>query len=235
MATVSGSPSGPATLEYLDEKEWEQSRFYQAGLLEAKDLWQWDLLVSPVTKSYPFTLTQVSPSSTAAHLTVWLQGASNFEADPDHHLRVMVNGAPVGEVSWDGKTEKAITAELLPGILQEGANTLSLENVGDTAAAYSMVFLNRFALRYPRLLVAENGQIQGTFSDSGVATVSGLDVSASGQNLAGINEGIRLAHNLGKVFFGGEWTAPGSTPEPGYYHPGHFQYENRDLVCTARR
>jgi hypothetical protein len=52
---------------------------------------------------------------------------------------------------------------------------------------------------------------------------SGLDVSASGQNLAALNEGIRLAHNIGRVFYGGEWTPAGSTPVPGYYHPGHFQ------------
>lgn len=51
---------------------------------------------------------------------------------------------------------------------------------------------------------------------------SGLDVTASGQNLAGSNEGIRLAYNLGRVFYAGAWTPASSTPSPGYYHPGHF-------------
>jgi hypothetical protein len=52
---------------------------------------------------------------------------------------------------------------------------------------------------------------------------SGLDVSVSGQGLD-INEGIRLAHNLGKVFYINQWTAPNVPPEPpSYYHPGHFQ------------
>jgi hypothetical protein len=178
MALVNGAPGGPATLEYLDLKAWEQNRYYQAGLLEAPDLWQWDLLVSPVTKSYPFTLDQLSPSSTAAHLAVWLQGASDFEADPDHHLRLSINGIPVGEASWDGKTEKVIEAEVLPGILQEGANTLSVENAGDTPAAYSMAFLNRFTLRYPRRLVAENGRIHGSFGESGAAEVAGIAAPA---------------------------------------------------------
>jgi len=174
MASQSAAPGGPATLEYLDPKDWEQNRIYQAGLLDAGDLWQWDLLVSPATKSYPFTLAHLSRSSTAARLSVWLQGASDFEAEPDHHVRVFVNGTQVGEASWDGKTEKAVEAELGPGILQEGANTLSLENVGDTPADYSMVFLNRFSLRYPRRLLAENGQLQGSFTESGTAEVGGL-------------------------------------------------------------
>ena len=51
---------------------------------------------------------------------------------------------------------------------------------------------------------------------------SGLDVSVSGQNISGLSEGIRLAYNLGKVFYIDQWTAAGSTPELGYYHPGKF-------------
>ena len=174
MPLVAASPSGPATAEYLDRKQWEENRFYQAGLLDAPDLWQWDLLVSPATKSYPFTLGQLSLSSTPARLTVWLQGASDFEADPDHHVRVLVNGTVVGEAMWDARTEREIEAEVLPGILQEGANTLSLESVGDTGASYSMVFLNRFSLDYPRALVAEGGSLAGVWNESGAAEVSGL-------------------------------------------------------------
>ena len=63
-----GLPAVPPLPEYLDSREWEENRYYQAGLLEAPDLWQWDLLVSPVTRSYPFTLSQLATSSTAAHL-----------------------------------------------------------------------------------------------------------------------------------------------------------------------
>jgi len=174
MPVFSGAPSGPPTSEYQDEMEWEKDRFYQAGLLEAPDLWLWDLLVSPTTKSYPFTLSQVSPGATPARLKVWLQGASDFEADPDHHVRVSLNGQVVGEASWDAKVERVIEVEVDPGILQEGANTLSLENVGDTPASYSMVFLNRFSLTYPRRLVAEGGFLQGAWNESGTAAISGL-------------------------------------------------------------
>lgn len=53
--------------------------------------------------------------------------------------------------------------------------------------------------------------------------VSGLEVSVQGQNLAPVNEGLRLAYNIGRVFYGGEWTPAGMTPSPGYFHPGHFQ------------
>src|SRR5262249_13187126 len=76
--------------------------------------------------------------------------------------------------SWNGQTPRLIEAEVAAGILVEGQNSLSVENVGDTAAAYSMVFLNKFALSYPRELRGDDGQLTGTFAVSGTADVSGL-------------------------------------------------------------
>lgn len=67
-----------------------------------------------------------------------------------------------------------MTLSLLPGILHEGENELSVENLGDTGAAYSMVFLDRFALTYPRRPVADSGWFRGTFRDAGNAVVEGL-------------------------------------------------------------
>jgi hypothetical protein len=174
MPVVSGTPTGPPATEYVATRVFEENRFYQAGLLEAKELWQWDLLVSPVSKSYPFTISAPAPSTRLARVRAWLQGASDFEADPDHHLRLLVNGNVVGEAFWDGKTERLIEGEVLPGVLVEGTNTLSLENVGDTGAAYSMVFLNRYEVSYPRQLLAEAGKLEGAFPDSGAVEVVGL-------------------------------------------------------------
>ena len=113
----------------------------------------------------PSPSTSVDPAR-PGRLKVWLQGGSDFEADPDHHVRVSLNGSFVAEASWDGKREQVIEADLGPGILQEGANTLSLENVGDTAAAYSMVFLNRFEVTAPTAAVAEAGTARGTLHRS---------------------------------------------------------------------
>ena len=53
-------------------------------------------------------------------------------------------------------------------------NVLEIENVGDTGAEYSMVLLDRFTVRYPRLPIAADGYLEGTWSDSCVASVSGL-------------------------------------------------------------
>ncbi len=174
MPDSAAAPSGEPTTFYMKHVEQEQNRYYQAALMEAPDRWLWDLLFAPVTKSYPFEVSALASTTQISSLSVWLQGVSDFEADPDHHVRVYVNGSLVGESSWDGKGSRRIDVELLPGVLVEGENRLEVENVGDTGAAYSMVMLDRFALSYPRVPMAESGELQGEWKESGVAAVSGL-------------------------------------------------------------
>jgi hypothetical protein len=174
MSVQNAAPWGSSAPYYWQLGRWEQNRYYQAGLLEAPDLWLWDTLVSPVVKDYSFTLSSLAPSTEPARLVIELQGSSDFEASPDHHVRASVNGTFIGEASWDGKLPQRIDSELPAGVLREGDNVLQLENVGDTGAAYSMVFLNRFALTYARLPASEEGRLQGSWTSSGTAEIVGL-------------------------------------------------------------
>jgi hypothetical protein len=175
MSLLSASPTGAATLDYDVRRSFETNRLYQAALLEAPDLWLWDLLVSPLSRSRSFTVTGLASSSRPSRVRVWMQGASDFPADPDHHVRLSVNGNLVAEASWDGKREQLIEGDVPPGILVEGANTLTLRNVGDTGASSSLVFLNRYEVRYPRRLQGENGRLEGDFAEGGVAELTGLE------------------------------------------------------------
>ncbi len=171
-------PLGEAALSYRREMEREENRLYQAGLVDAPDLWLWDVLFAPATKSYPFEVANLAHPADGSRLSVWLQGASDFDADPDHHLRAYVNGSLVGELRWEGKEPGEIVAELLPGILRDGGNVLELESVSDTGAPYSMVFLDRFSVEYPRRLLGDAGRLEGTWTESGTATVSGVGSAA---------------------------------------------------------
>src|SRR5262249_8122878 len=157
MGTVSAAPTGPATSYYFPTLDVEQNKTYQSGLVDAPDLWLWEVLVSPVVKSYPFTIDQLASTAEPGQLRVELQGASDFDVSPDHHVRVSVNGVALGEATWDAKTPRTISAPIPQGVLVEGGNTLQVENVGDTPAAYSMVILDRFSVSYPRVPSGANG------------------------------------------------------------------------------
>ncbi|HEY7700333.1 MAG TPA: C25 family cysteine peptidase, partial [Vicinamibacteria bacterium] len=173
MPVVSTTPTGnPLSLAWQQEDR-EENRYYQAGLLESEDLWFWDLLFAPVTRSYSFELTALPSTSEPAGVSVWLQGVSDFDSSPDHHLRLRVNGTFLLESMLEGKGSLKMTAEIPAGVLREGENSLEIENVGDTEASYSMVMLDRFQVSYPRRLVPNAGRLEGTFRESGVAEVEG--------------------------------------------------------------
>ena len=45
----------------LHEASFETNRFYQAGLLEAPDIWLWDFVVGGMSKTLPFHLEGLDP------------------------------------------------------------------------------------------------------------------------------------------------------------------------------
>jgi hypothetical protein len=187
MERGSAEPAGGVPLSsYLHRVENEENHLYQAALLKAEDLWFWDVLVAPVVKEYAFDVEGLALSSELARVSVRLQGASDFVEDPDHHVRIGVNGLVIAEEWFEGKEPFLLDATLPIGALHDGENRLSIENVGDTGASYSMVMLDGFAVTYSRRPVAESGRLEGDFAGSGDVEVSGvskahvLDVTDAG-------------------------------------------------------
>jgi len=178
MPIASAAPAGKPLVESWASSDFEEDRYYQAGLLEAPDLWLWDVIPSPSVKSFPFSVSSLGSMNGDAKLEVWLQGASDFPESPDHHARVFVNGTLVGEDSWDGKAPRRLERALPVGVVREGENSLEIENVGDTGALYSMFFLDRFGVGYARLAIASDGVALGTWFESGTAEVSDIGADA---------------------------------------------------------
>ncbi|HEY7697147.1 MAG TPA: C25 family cysteine peptidase, partial [Vicinamibacteria bacterium] len=172
MPVLDGSPSGAPVGSLIGRVEREENHYYQAGLLDAPSIWLWDVLVSPSSKDFAFTIRDGVPDE--AQLEVFLQGASGFEGAPDHRVLLSVNGFPVGESVWDGMAPMRFEAPLPAGVLRDGENQLSIENAGSAAAPYSMVFLDRFTVTYRRRAVAEIGSLEGRFDESGTVAVDAL-------------------------------------------------------------
>jgi hypothetical protein len=147
MDVVNGSQDAAF---YIENVERHENRIYQAGLVDAPDVWLWDVLFAPETKSFDFEVRDLAGVPNISELELWLQGTSDAAGVVDHHIRVSINGTFVDERRWDGKSAEKLEAGLGLGVLREGVNTLEIENVGDTGAPYSMVMLDRFRIRYPR-------------------------------------------------------------------------------------
>jgi hypothetical protein len=208
MPVRSASPSGEATSFYWEAIEQEENRLYYSTLLAAPEPWLWSMLFAPARQSFPFEVSDLASVGEPACLEVWLQGASDFNASPDHHVRLYVNGGLVGETSWDGKLPHALEAEVW---LQEGTNQLEIENVGDTEASYSMVLLDRFRVTYPRLPRGMDGRLEGQWSESGTAELAGLSwgsvvLDTSGEepvwlsDLQSAGDGLRFRVESGRSY-----------------------------------
>ena len=169
MDDVALAPRGEPVAFLWHRMEREENRYYQAGLVDAPDVWLWELLFAPETKSFPFTVDGLAGATEDSRITVRLQGVSDLPENPDHHVRAFVNGYLVGELSWDGKRAVTLEGAIPPGVLHAGENVLRLENVGDTQASYSMVMLDGFDVVYPRA-----GETSGVSPRDGVATMSGF-------------------------------------------------------------
>ena len=153
-------------------RSFETNRFYQPGLLDAPDPWLWDALASGATRVESFPLAGVSASGTA-ELDVFLQGASESGNPVDHHVSVSLNGVPVGDAQFAGKTPYRTSLSLPASLLREGTNDLSLTNVADTGVS-SLVFLDRFVLVHPQASSLASGRLEGTWPESGAVSVSGV-------------------------------------------------------------
>jgi len=156
-------------------RSFEQNTNYLPALLNARDLWFWDIgLLAPNGRDYPFPLSSPSAAAGSAVLSLDLHGGTDAaRVDPDHQVRIFVNGVPVGEARWDGLNPFHFESSFDASILTE-ANALRLENLDTTGAFDSVVYLDRFSVQYPHALAAAAGRLEGRAPSSGRVEAAGF-------------------------------------------------------------
>ena len=157
------------------ERSFETDAIYLPALLEARDLWVWDYgLGGGQGASYPFTLDSPVLAPETARLSVDLQGGSDTETDPDHHVLAFVNGSLVGDVRFDGMVPHTLALDFPSSLLLEGENSLRLENGGDTGSTASFVYLDRFSIEVPQAIAPVAGVVEGRAAQPGRATMDAV-------------------------------------------------------------
>ena len=176
MGVVQAIPQGASLVKpSTGQAQFETNRLYQAGLLEAPDVWLWEALVSGASRTKEFALSGVDTGSVeSSRVIVHLQGGSESGATADHHVSVTVNGSVVGETRFSGKRPYRMDVAVPASVLREGTNAITLVNAGDTGVS-SLVFLDRFTVEYPQRPEAHAGVFEGEWSEDGTAEVTGLN------------------------------------------------------------
>lgn len=142
MTQRSVAPLGTAqATSFPSVQRFEENKVYRSALPMQSDVdhWYWGQMfvlnqTMVPTLTVPFTIAHVLPSGAATiALRLW-GGSADSRVAPDHHLRVSVNGAAIGDVRWDGAVPALGTLTFDQALLHSGQNTLSLHTPGDTGA-----------------------------------------------------------------------------------------------------
>ncbi len=156
----------------------EENHLYEALALDNDhaDPWFWHKISRGQVVEIPFALPEVADVPAQLHLQLWGQTHSPDTPD-DHDLDVRVNGQPVETIRWDGPTHYETTITLLPGLLHEGENTITLSNETPGAVLLDIMLLNWLKLDVPVAPTAVKDTL--TFHTTGDMTIGLANFSTS--------------------------------------------------------
>ena len=152
-------------------------------------------------------------------LEVRLAGLTDFPADPDHHIRVAVNGQVVGERIFEGATVQTLELALPAGLLVPGANEVAITAPGETEAQFDISLIDTLALEYPAALaVSDNRLVMPQLEGQARYTLSGLANEArvyawDGEALFSIPAQTTTAYANPDVLFRADFEPDESVPQ----------------------
>ncbi|HEX7174437.1 MAG TPA: C25 family cysteine peptidase [Pyrinomonadaceae bacterium] len=164
-AGANGGVKPPPSFDYTVERR-DRSVYYSA-LLNGEGSNFFGGVITPNAPAQALTVRGLRPAdAVTARLEVRLQGVT---AGP-HSVRVMLNGAEVGQLAFADRENKAAAFDVSPTLLLEGDNALGL-----TSAAPSDVSLTDYIrVTYRRAYRAEADQLNFTAEGGAVTRVTGF-------------------------------------------------------------
>jgi Peptidase family C25 len=161
MASDSRASAGTAAASYLETLEVARNNSYSFGSPTADPWYDTRLLVftTPARWSFNMPVAGYAPAAAPVTLEVEVWGSTAWPEEGDHHLRVEVNGVRLADEIFDGRVAHTVRATLPPGLLVEGANTLTLELPADRGVSFDLVNLEGYRLTYPRAFSARGGAL----------------------------------------------------------------------------
>jgi len=149
--------------------------------------WFWERITTdgiPVTHTYHITLTEPVSITYNATLLIEVAGRSYYgSVDPDHHLRLAVNGATADDVTWDGPVGAVFTLTIPSSALIGGVNQVDVTILTDEDCPLQDIYVDRIEISYRRAYVAEENQLTWTAPSSGVQSASITDFSTANVTL----------------------------------------------------
>jgi len=156
-----GQTSTPATSFFFSQRLEEDKVYYLgSGFQDGADRWFWSFSIAGgATRAVTFNIDSVDTSG-QGQIRVGFQGKTDDPVTPDHHTQLKINNCTLTPTdTWDGIEAHDQYAVIPAGCLQEGNNTLTVTNIGDTGAAIDSVFIDNLEVGYRKLFRAKSNQL----------------------------------------------------------------------------
>ncbi len=224
MPSAEAAPrKAAASSFYTQTVHFEENKVY-SPLVENGDHWFIISMPAGQSNTYQASIQQLAPAPAVLRFAVW--SSTTAPVNPNHHLRISVNGQVVIDEKWGGVGERLLQGSIPVGMLQEGENSVLVEAPGDTGAVVDTNFLNWFEIDYPHLPAAPEGAFELTAAGEHTA----LRSPADSYDIYNITDPAQTAF-LGKIAAqGGQVTfrtQPGShywlVPANAYLKPAAIQ------------
>ncbi len=151
-ATSAGAASDVATVMiHLEEQQHVSPK---TG--PAEDRWFWQSLLAPARTEIAFDAPGATGQNVRLNMRFW--GNTSASQDPDHHVVLLLNDTPIGDLRWDGIGGHEEEVQLPPALLAKMNNRLEIELVGDTGAPADAVLLDWVDVTYQRNLELRSGE-----------------------------------------------------------------------------
>ncbi len=116
----------------------------------------WMRVLAGQAREIAFRIDHAVASQPLARLRLCIRGGTDVEADPDHHVRILLNGQIMADRHFDGYDRLDVDTSFPLDRLVDGDNTFGIECPGDTGAGeIDAVYLDWFEIVYPRHYVAD--------------------------------------------------------------------------------
>jgi CSLREA domain-containing protein len=110
-------------------------------------------------------------SPTSPFIEVAIQGATDLAGPADHNVTLKLNGSHIATISFDGQAHHTDQFTIPAGLLQEGANTVSLQALGGQS---DVSVLDYIRLTYQHTFLADDDSLVFTASSGEAVTVTGF-------------------------------------------------------------
>lgn len=173
--SLDGAPAAaPLDGSFTNTLHFEQDKVYRSSLPmtgDDADRWYWmffqacapgsrtcnDTFGAKNSRTLPGVVPAVSSTPFSATLTITLRGSSNEFANPDHHVKVFVNGTQVGDSYFEGQSPFTQPYTFDSSLLASGNNNFRFDFPDDLGAGVTnQGYINSFDLEYEADFTAQN-------------------------------------------------------------------------------